>query len=286
MVQLKMRNPQTNPQISQMDKCEISKIISLTFMVAIVLLLCQGNYGAPSDERDIYGLSTHFESDKIQVTALIVVDYSFDHSHHSAYRSLSDWLIEHNIPALCGLDNRMITKKIRVEGSMLAKIEFDEQIEFDDPNRRNLVAELVVKNTRNGLLFCQIIVLQQLKQFVPTPPLQLDNCVKLMDLFQMETKILQMIIVEKMMFLKLYTVYTQEVVQVHRHKTVEAVVLVQIMNFVTNKFFVLLMVGGHSGDSVINIAKVDFDKEAVPVHHHQMVVPIALVWLLNPATIM
>jgi hypothetical protein len=48
-----------------------------------------GNYGVPSDERDEYGLHRYFESDRVQVAALIVADYSFDHSHHAAAKSLS-----------------------------------------------------------------------------------------------------------------------------------------------------------------------------------------------------
>lgn len=40
---------------------------------------------------------------------------------------------------------RMLTKRIRKNGSMLAKIEFEEQaIEFDDPNVRNLIKEVSV----------------------------------------------------------------------------------------------------------------------------------------------
>merc|ERR1719189_2393113 len=55
-----------------------------------------GNYGVPSeDELDEYGLHRFFESTAIQVTALIVSDYSFDHSHHQAMQSLASWLIKH-----------------------------------------------------------------------------------------------------------------------------------------------------------------------------------------------
>ena len=54
-----------------------------------MLSVSPGNYGVPSDERDEYGLHRHFESDRVQVAALIVADYSFDHSHHAAAKSLS-----------------------------------------------------------------------------------------------------------------------------------------------------------------------------------------------------
>merc|ERR1719427_2226321 len=56
-----------------------------------------GNYGVPSeDELDEFGLHRYFESAAIQISALIVSDYSFDHSHHQAMSSLSSWLCKHD----------------------------------------------------------------------------------------------------------------------------------------------------------------------------------------------
>lgn len=51
-----------------------------------------GNYGVPGDELDEYGLPKYFESDEIHVAGVIVADYSFDHSHWAAKKSLSEWL--------------------------------------------------------------------------------------------------------------------------------------------------------------------------------------------------
>jgi carbamoylphosphate synthase small subunit len=51
-----------------------------------------GNYGVPCDEVDEFGIPRHFESDRVQVSALIVSEYSFDYSHYQATRSLSQWL--------------------------------------------------------------------------------------------------------------------------------------------------------------------------------------------------
>lgn len=56
------------------------------------LRVCSGNYGVPSDEKDEFGLPKYFESDRIQITALIIADYSANHSHYEAVRSLGDWL--------------------------------------------------------------------------------------------------------------------------------------------------------------------------------------------------
>ena len=99
-----------------------------------------GNYGVPSDSKEL-GLSEFYESDKIHITGLIVSDYSFEYSHWNAIKSLGDWLKEQKIPGLFGIDTRALTKIIRVKGSLLGKIEFeDEVIDFYDPNQENLVA--------------------------------------------------------------------------------------------------------------------------------------------------
>eukprot|EP00455_Lapot_gusevi_P002905 TRINITY_DN1119_c0_g1_i4.p1 TRINITY_DN1119_c0_g1~~TRINITY_DN1119_c0_g1_i4.p1 ORF type:complete len:1506 (-),score=632.79 TRINITY_DN1119_c0_g1_i4:111-4553(-) len=104
-----------------------------------------GNYGIPNDEKDEYGISKYFESDRIQVTGLVVSSYSFDYSHYSATKSLGQWLQEGGVPGIYGLDTRQLAKKIRVKGAMLGKIVFgDDEIPFADPNTRNLVAEVSV----------------------------------------------------------------------------------------------------------------------------------------------
>ena len=105
-----------------------------------------GNYGVPGDERE-YDLSKYFESDQIQVQGLVVAEYSFRYSHWNAKRSLSEWLIEQGVPAIYGVDTRALTIRLRDQGTMLAKIVRDDarDIEFTDPNKQNLVAEVSVK---------------------------------------------------------------------------------------------------------------------------------------------
>jgi carbamoyl-phosphate synthase small subunit len=105
-----------------------------------------GNYGVPSKEKE-NDLYKNFESDRIHIRALIVTDYSFDYSHWNAERSLSDWLKEEKIPGIYGIDTRMLTRKLRDKGTMLGKIIIDKttDIEFDDPNKNDLVGEVSVK---------------------------------------------------------------------------------------------------------------------------------------------
>jgi carbamoyl-phosphate synthase small subunit len=107
-------------------------------MVATYPLI--GNYGVP-ESLVTNGLPDFFESDRIQVTALIVSDYSEQYSHWSAKRSLGDWLTENRIPGLYGIDTRELTKIIREKGAMMGKIVFNEKDPgFHDPNKENLVA--------------------------------------------------------------------------------------------------------------------------------------------------
>jgi len=104
-----------------------------------------GNYGVPGNEK-VNGLYKNFESDKIQITALIVSEYEKEFFHWSAIKSLDTWLKEQDIPAICGIDTRALTKKLRVQGTMLGKIVLHTAggSDFEDPNKRNLVAEVSI----------------------------------------------------------------------------------------------------------------------------------------------
>jgi carbamoyl-phosphate synthase small subunit len=100
-----------------------------------------GNYGVPSDQTE-NGIFRNYESDKVQITGLIISDYSFEYSHWNAIKSLGDWLKEWNVPGLFDIDTRALTKILREKGSMLGKIEFEgETVDFYDPNKENLVAK-------------------------------------------------------------------------------------------------------------------------------------------------
>jgi carbamoyl-phosphate synthase small subunit len=104
-----------------------------------------GNYGVPGYEKED-NLLKNFESDRIQVQGLIITDYSDRYSHWNAKKSLSEWLKEHNIPGIFGIDTRELTKKLRKKGTMLGKIVYNNKdITLEDPNRRNLVKEVSIK---------------------------------------------------------------------------------------------------------------------------------------------
>jgi carbamoyl-phosphate synthase small subunit len=97
-----------------------------------------GNYGVPKKE--------FFESEKIQIAGLVVCNYIDTPSHHASIRTLGEWLKAENIPAVEIKDTRMITQKIRSEGAQLAVLLAGKnKTKFEDPNLRNLVAEVSTK---------------------------------------------------------------------------------------------------------------------------------------------
>ncbi|KAI9598530.1 hypothetical protein BDF19DRAFT_420159 [Syncephalis fuscata] len=135
-----------------------SQILILTFPLI-------GNYGVPSVEEmdELLNLPRHLESAGIHVAALVVghyddADKDTHFSHFLAQSSLGDWLKREGVPAIYGVDTRALTKKIREHGVMLGKLLFPNpdaaskaidanwinnylDIEWSDPNARNLVAE-------------------------------------------------------------------------------------------------------------------------------------------------
>jgi carbamoyl-phosphate synthase small subunit len=103
-----------------------------------------GNYGVPgrATENDIF---RYWESDRIQVSGLVVAEYSECYSHWNAQMSLAQWLVEHKVPAISGIDTRALTKRIRQEGTMLAKIVFSDDISWRDPNHEDLVGQVAIR---------------------------------------------------------------------------------------------------------------------------------------------
>jgi carbamoyl-phosphate synthase small subunit len=101
-----------------------------------------GNYGIPDAER-ADNLLKFFESEKIHVQGIVITSLTRDHSHWNAVRSLEDWMIEHEIPGIEGVDTRALTRKLRSAGTQLGKMVLEgRDIPFYDPNNDNLVAQV------------------------------------------------------------------------------------------------------------------------------------------------
>lgn len=119
------------------DPSYSGQILVLTFPLV-------GNYGVPPQTIENHMLK-YFESDKIHISGLVIANYSGDYSHWNASESLSSWLKSQNIPAICNVDTRALTKKIRDEGAILGKLIYENDIDFQDPNQENLVDKVSCK---------------------------------------------------------------------------------------------------------------------------------------------
>jgi carbamoyl-phosphate synthase small subunit len=109
----------------------------LTFTYPLI-----GNYGIPADVKN-GGLLKYFESDKIHIQAMVVAASPDAYSHWNAAKSLPEWLKEHDVPGIFGIDTRALTRRLREKGTMLGKVVLDGgSVRLNDPNKRNLVAEV------------------------------------------------------------------------------------------------------------------------------------------------
>ncbi|KAF2829255.1 carbamoyl-phosphate synth [Ophiobolus disseminans] len=152
--------------------------------ILVITFPLVGNYGVPSrEEMDslLKDVPAHFEAKEIHIAGLVVATYAEEaYSHHLATSSLGTWLKEQGVPAITGVDTRALTKRIREEGSMLGRLmqrttaapnsteptngDVDtavlaegesedwrssfEQVEWTDPNSKNLVAEVSIKEPK------------------------------------------------------------------------------------------------------------------------------------------
>jgi carbamoyl-phosphate synthase small subunit len=80
-----------------------------------------GNYGVPPRDEE-GGLLLNFESDEMQISGLVVTDYSEEYSHWNAAGSLGEWLKKSGVPAICGIDTRALAQHLREKGEMRGTI--------------------------------------------------------------------------------------------------------------------------------------------------------------------
>lgn len=108
----------------------------LTFTYPLI-----GNWGVPP--------KAFWESEKIQVAGVVISDLTTHPSHWQSDQTLNSWLEGSKVPAIVGLDTRALTQKIREKGTMLAKIVVgDQDVDFWNPNKENLVAKVSPKNVK------------------------------------------------------------------------------------------------------------------------------------------
>lgn len=128
-----------------------------------------GNYGVPDTSAvDEHGLQRWVESHRIWAAGLIVGELSKLFSHFNAKKSLDQWLEEHQIPGIEGIDTRALTKQLRTAGTLLGRVIHDplklnlrieslnivelanqiKQLHFDNPNVENLVEQVSTREKK------------------------------------------------------------------------------------------------------------------------------------------
>lgn len=79
-----------------------------------------GNYGVPEPLWED-GVLLNMESEHVQVEGVVVAEETIP-SKWNSRASLHEWLSEEKVPAISGIDTRMLIKKLRENGSMMGII--------------------------------------------------------------------------------------------------------------------------------------------------------------------
>ncbi len=93
------------------DPAYCGQILCLTYPLV-------GNYGVPSEVLEAEEVSRNFESLRIQPCGLVAFDYCEDYSNWEAVKSLEQWMLEHGLTGIYGIDTRELTKLLRDKGQM------------------------------------------------------------------------------------------------------------------------------------------------------------------------
>lgn len=93
-----------------------------------------GNYGVNNED---------VESDRPQVEALVVRESSPVASNHRAEGTLAQYLHQHAVPAICGIDTRALTRHIRSKGAMRAVLTTTEAPPEEHAEKARSVPEMI-----------------------------------------------------------------------------------------------------------------------------------------------
>ena len=80
-----------------------------------------GGYGVPPP-RARGALDGPYESDRIQILALVAQSPIDLYSHHAGRRSLAEWLAAEGVPGISGVDTRGLTLHLRERGTMPGRL--------------------------------------------------------------------------------------------------------------------------------------------------------------------
>ncbi len=111
---------QTKPRVVEGEACFNTSLTGYqevltdpSYAGQIVAMTCPliGNYGVNLDD---------LESDNVQVQGFVVRELARLASNYRSRSRLEDWLAEHDVTGLAGIDTRALTRRLRVQGAMKA----------------------------------------------------------------------------------------------------------------------------------------------------------------------
>ena len=126
------------------DPSYLNQILVLTYPLI-------GNYGIAEPEYDKYGIDKIFESGNIHIKALVVGEYNPKYSHWRGKKSLGEWLAEHGIIGISGVDTRELVKIIRENRDVVGKISNPEyngesrELDFNEVSKLTLAQNVSLK---------------------------------------------------------------------------------------------------------------------------------------------
>lgn len=103
-----------------------------------------GNYGVPRFETSGGLPPPGFESSGIHVAAVIVNWESPWARHWNSAKTLHEWLCEHGVPGIAGVDTREIVRRVRSGNGVTAKLILESQERTLMRSLRNPASELVI----------------------------------------------------------------------------------------------------------------------------------------------
>ncbi len=117
-----------------------------------ILVLSQplaGATGVCEDKTDPWGFPALYEALSAQAAGLVTADYADLTTHHSASRTLSKWLRKQQVPAIHGIDTRALIQRLRLRGTMRAKILVSgtREVSFSSSSTHNQPSHVSVKKT-------------------------------------------------------------------------------------------------------------------------------------------
>lgn len=103
----------------------IPRLLTDPALKGVILVLSQpvtGATGIPEETLCPLGLEAAFESSAAQVAGLVVSACAGESAHYTARRPLSKWLKKQQVPSISGIDTRALIQRLRLRGTMRAKI--------------------------------------------------------------------------------------------------------------------------------------------------------------------